>query len=69
MQRLATSYGLKVSTLSWLRSYLTHMTQSVCYDSLMSATSLVLIGVPQGSVLGSLIFILYVVDVGEIIAL
>ena len=58
--RLRFEYGLDGSVLSWFKSYLTNRTICVHYNGQTSETVFILYGVPQGSVLGPLLFILYV---------
>ena len=53
-------YGLDGSVLSWFKSYLTNRTICVHYNGQTSETVFVLYGMPQGSVLGPILFILYV---------
>ena len=52
--------------LSWFRSYLTGGLQIVVVRGFRSAPSLVEYGVPQGSVLGPILFVLYMVPLVEI---
>jgi len=68
LQRLQTSFGLNGTVLSWFCSYLDQRRQHVCYRGKQSSTSDVQFGVPQGSVLGSLLFVLYTADIVNIIA-
>ena len=68
LQRLQTSFGLNGTVLSWFCSYLDQRWQHVCYRGKQSATSDVQFGVPQGSVLGPLLFVLYTADIVNIIA-
>ena len=51
----------------WFASYLTSRTQSVCLDRTKSQPSELLQGVPQGSVLGPVLFTLYTGPIGQII--
>ena len=53
--------------LSWLRSYLTDRTQFVVIDDHSSEYSGLSYGVPQGSVLGPLLFILYTKPLSDLI--
>ena len=59
LRRLHQTYGISGAALSWFSSYLKDRTQSVIIDSHTSQPSNLSFGVPQGSVLGPVLFILY----------
>ena len=56
---LSYTYGISGTALSWIQSYLTNRTQSVTIESFSSSSSPLFFGVPQGSVLGPILFIMY----------
>ena len=53
------TYGITDTALSWFKSYLTNRTQSVTVENFKSSSSPLSFGVPQGSVLGPILFIMY----------
>ena len=56
------------TTLRWIRSFLSGRTQKVILNGQESRTTKVSSGVPQGSVLGPLLFIIYINDMPNNIA-
>ena len=67
LARLQQRYGIDGVALRWMRSYLSERTQSVVIDRVSSNESTLISGVPQGSVLGPILFSLYVQPIGDII--
>ena len=55
-------YGIRGHAFNWLSSYLSNRKQLVKFNDSLSEYGVVSCGVPQGSVLGPLLFILYVND-------
>ena len=60
------AYGIRGVLLKWFQSYLTDRSQYVTYDGVRSETKVVECGVPQGSILGPLLFIISMNDICNI---
>ena len=67
LKHFETNMGISGCALQWLKSYLESRMYQVNIDGVLSETHKLDFGVPQGSVLGPLCFILYTSPVGKII--
>ena len=67
VQRLRDRYGISGTALEWLMSHLCDRAQSVIIGSSKSSATPLKFGVPQGSVLGPLLFSLYVGPIGDLL--
>jgi hypothetical protein len=68
LQRLSSWFGICSTALSWIKSYLLNRSFYVNIENSKSSVFQLLYGVPQGSVLGPLLFILYTTPLSTLIS-
>ena len=67
LERLQKTFGVSGDVLAWIKSYLTGRHQKVLLNGTYSTDTVLTRGVPQGSVLGPILFIMYTSPVFDII--
>ena len=67
LNRLSSDVGINGTALNWFKSYLSARTQRVIIDSVLSDPVDLTVGVPQGSILGPLLFLIYILPLGKLI--
>ena len=68
VERLESYFGFSKLTLNWFRSYLENRRQSITTGDQVSNPRALRYGVAQGSILGPLLFTLYIAPLQEVIA-
>ena len=63
-----TTYGVRGTFLDWFVSYLSDRSQSVIVDGVVAASRPFMYGVPQGSVLGPVLFTVYFQLLSDVIS-
>ena len=67
LKLLKSRYGITGKVLTWMESYLTNRCQAVMINNHISSSRDLSFGVPQGSVLGPILFSLYIAPMTDII--
>ena len=67
LERLATRYGFSDTVLEWFSSYVSNRTHRVKVQDALSASNGETCGIPQGSVMGPLMYTLYSAPLHDVI--
>ena len=63
------NFGVRGVALQWFKSYLHNRSQYVVYNGLQSAKLGIKCDVPQGSILGPILFLIYINDIRNVFRL
>ena len=61
-------FGFRASVIKWFESYLSNRKFLICIDNVFSEAGTLKYGVPQGSFLRPLLFLLYVNDISQLLS-
>ena len=61
-------YGFHSKIIRWIESFLTNRSQQVIVDGHMSITAPIISGVPQGTVLGPILFLIFINDIASCVS-
>uniref|UniRef100_A0A4W3GKP3 Reverse transcriptase domain-containing protein n=1 Tax=Callorhinchus milii TaxID=7868 RepID=A0A4W3GKP3_CALMI len=67
LHRLSSVIHLSGTALAWFETYLTNRQQYICINGFSSRSYPVICGVPQGSILGPFLFLIYMLPLGDVI--
>ena len=67
LDRLRNYFGISGSALNWFQSYLLDRQQIISVNSFQSDPAVFQFGVPEGSVLGPILFVLYIQSLSQIL--